>query len=86
MTERFFVVAPSVNTVRRALFRAPGNVKVIGRFNRETVECRHTMDAHSFSRHWPVIVSRLDKAGLVVVDRPATRATVVEPSDESEAD
>ena len=86
MTERFFVVAPSVNTVRRALFRAPGNVKVIGRFNRETVECRHTMDAHSLSRHWPVIVSRLDKAGLTVVDRPPIGKTESEHVEESEVE
>jgi hypothetical protein len=84
MIEKFFVVAPSVNTVRRALFRSPGNVKVIGRFNRETVECRHTMDAHSFARHWPVILSRLDKAGLTVVDRPSGVPGVVDSSGEEE--
>jgi hypothetical protein len=70
MTARFFVVAPSVNAVRRALGRAPGGAEVVGRFDRETIECRHTMDEHSLGRHWPVIVSRLAKAGLRVVDRP----------------
>ena len=63
-TDRFLVVAPSVNAVRRALYRAPGGVKVVGRHDRETILCTHTMDEHSLSRHWPVIVSRLEKAGL----------------------
>jgi hypothetical protein len=47
---------------------------VVGRFDRATIECRHTMDAHSLARHLPVIVSRLAKAGLKVVERPATSA------------
>jgi hypothetical protein len=68
--ERFFVRAGSVNAVRRALGRAPGGVRVVGRFDRETIECSHTMDAHSLARHWPVLVSRLAKAGLAVVPRP----------------
>ena len=68
--ERFFVKAPSVNAVRRALERAPGGARVIGRFDRETIECGHTMAAHSMARHWPILLSRLEKAGLVVVDRP----------------
>jgi hypothetical protein len=69
--ERFYVQAESVNTVRRALRRAPGGVRVRGRYDRDLIECTHTMDAHSLSRHWPVIVSRLAKAGLhvVVLDR-----------------
>jgi hypothetical protein len=68
--ERFFVRASSVNAVRRALDRAPGGARVIGRHDRETIECVHTMSAHSLSRHWPVLLSRLEKAGLTVVDRP----------------
>jgi hypothetical protein len=64
---RFYVRAPSVNAVRRALHRAPGGVRVIGRQDRETILCTHTMDEHSMARHWPVIVSRLGKAGLSVV-------------------
>jgi hypothetical protein len=68
--ERFFVKAGSVNAVRRALHRAPGGARVIGRFDRETIECRHTMSEQSMTRHWPVLLSRLEKAGLVVVDRP----------------
>jgi hypothetical protein len=67
---RFYVQAPSVNAVRRALDRAPGGARVVGRFDRETIECSHTMDAHSLTRHWPVILSRLHKAGLAVVHRP----------------
>ena len=67
---RFFVKAGSVNAVKRALLRAPGGVRVVGRFDRETIECSHTMDEHSLGRHWPVIVSRLGKAGLTVVERP----------------
>ena len=43
---------------------------MIGRFDRETIECGHTMAAHSLARHWPVLLSRLEKAGLTVVDRP----------------
>lgn len=68
---RFFVKAGSVNAVRRALGRAPGGVRVVGRFDRETIECSHTMDEHSYSRNWPVILSRLAKDGLRVVERPA---------------
>jgi hypothetical protein len=68
--ERFFVKAASVNAVRKALHRAPGGAWVIGRFDRETIECRHTMSDQSMTRHWPVLLSRLEKAGLVVVDRP----------------
>ncbi len=67
---RFYVRARSVNAVRRALGRAPGGVRVMGRYDRETIECAHTMDAHSLSRHWPIVVSRLGKAGLSVVARP----------------
>jgi hypothetical protein len=63
---RFLVRAPSVNAVRRALYRAPGGVKVVGRQDRETILCTHTMDEHSLARLWPVIKSRLEKAGLSV--------------------
>ena len=63
---RFLVRAPSVNAVRRALGRAPGGVRVVGRFDRDLIECRHTMNAHSMGRHWAIIVSRLNKAGLAV--------------------
>ena len=66
---RFYVRAGSVNAVRRALYRAPGGARVVGRFDRDTIECQHTMDGHSYRRHWPVIASRLEKAGLVVVAR-----------------
>jgi hypothetical protein len=72
-SQRFFVQAKSVSAVRRALHRAPGGARVVGRFDRTTIECLHTMDDHSYSRHWPVIVSRLEKAGLVVV--PSTLAS-----------
>jgi hypothetical protein len=65
--DRFLVRSPSVNAVRRALHRAPGGVRVVGRQDRETILCRHTMDEHSLARHWPIIVSRLQKAGLGVV-------------------
>lgn len=67
---RFLVAAPSVSVVRRALHRAPGGVRVVGRFDRETIECEHAMTARSFARHWPVVRSRLEKAGLRVVARP----------------
>jgi hypothetical protein len=66
----FFVRAPSVSAVRRALDRAPGGAKVVGRHDRETILCTHTMDGHSLARHWKVIVSRLAKAGLAIVPRP----------------
>src|SRR5262245_32302362 len=66
----FYVRAPSINAVRRALHRAPGGVRVVGRHDRETILCTHTMDEHSLARHWPVIVSRLEKAGLSVVRSP----------------
>jgi len=67
---RFYVVAPSVNAVRRALFRAPGGARVVGRHDRETIACLHTMDARSYERHWPILLSRLGKAGLRVAPRP----------------
>ena len=66
---RFYVRARSVNAVRRALYRAPGGARVVGRFDRDTIECQHTMDGHSYRRYWQVIASRLEKAGLVVVAR-----------------
>ena len=68
--DRFYVKARSVNAVRRALGRAPGGVRVVGRFDRETIECSHTMEAHSLGRFWSIIVSRLENAGLTVVPRP----------------
>jgi hypothetical protein len=68
--ERFYVKANSVNAVRRALGRAPGGARVVGRFDRETIECLHTMDAHALARHWPVLISRIEKAGLTIVPRP----------------
>jgi hypothetical protein len=76
---RFYVRAGSVNAVRKALARAPGGARVVGRFDRETIECRHTMDPHSLARHWPVLVSRLEKAGLQVVDRPGSGGLPPEP-------
>ena len=66
----FYVRAPSVNAVRRALHRAPGGAKVEGRHDRGTILCTHTMDEHSLGRHWAIITSRLSKAGLAVVPRP----------------
>src|SRR5437870_2342157 len=69
---RFFVRAPSINAVRRALHRSPGGVRVVGRHDRETILCTHTMDGHSLSRHWPVIVSRLEKAGLSIARPPGS--------------
>jgi len=68
---RFYVAAPSVSAVRRALFRAPGGARVLGRHDRATIACTHTMDGRSFARHWPILLSRLDKAGLRVVARPS---------------
>jgi hypothetical protein len=67
---RFFVRASSINEVRRALFRAPGGAEVVGRYDRETIECRHTMDPSSLRRNGPIIRSRLTKAGLKIVPRP----------------
>jgi hypothetical protein len=71
----FYVRAPSTNAVRRALHRAPGGARVVGRHDRVTIQCTHTMDEHSLGRHWPVIVSRLGKAGLAVVPRPGKETT-----------
>lgn len=70
--ERFFVKAASVNAVKRALTRAPGGARVVGRYDRETIECAHTMTERSLGRHWSVLQSRLEKAGLVIVDRPGS--------------
>jgi hypothetical protein len=69
-TRRFFVLAPSVSSVRRALYRAPGGARVVGRYNRDTIECLHTMNDQSHRRHWPIILSRLEKSGLRLVERP----------------
>jgi hypothetical protein len=78
----FYVRAPSTNAVRRALHRAPGGVRVVGRHDRETILCTHTMDGHSLARHWPVIMSRLAKARLAVVSRPQGDAgTTAQPAD-----
>ena len=68
--ERFFVQAGSVNQVRKALDRAPGGAQVIGRYDRRLIECGHTMAAQSYARHWPVLLSRFEKAGIIVVDPP----------------
>jgi len=68
--ERFFVKAGSVNQVRKALDRAPGGAQVIGRYDRQIIECGHTMSTQSRARHWPVLLSRFEKAGIVVVDPP----------------
>lgn len=68
MAGRFLVRAASVNEVRKALGRAPGGVRVVGRFDRDTIEVRHTMDQRSLARNWPILKSRLAKAGLSVVE------------------
>ena len=78
---RFYVRAQSVSAVRRALDRAPGGARVVGRHDRETILCTHTMDGHSLARHWKVIVSRLAKAGLVIVARPPRESGTTGPSD-----
>jgi hypothetical protein len=80
--ERFYVRAASVNVVRKALARAPGGARVVGRFDRETIECSHTMDARSYSRHWPVILSRLSRSGLSVCDRPGSAGGPSGPTDD----
>lgn len=73
--ERFFVAAPSVNAVKRALGKSPpGGVTVVGRAEGGLIECRHTMDERSLARHWAVILSRLGKAGLKVTP-PIQRLT-----------
>jgi hypothetical protein len=46
----FTVQAPSINAVRRALHRAPGGARVVGRHDRATILCTHTMDEHSLAR------------------------------------
>lgn len=79
--ERFFVQAASINQVRRALDRAPGGAQVIGRFDRRVIECGHTMSSQSLARHWPVLLSRFEKAGIAVVDRPATQNEGDQPDD-----
>ena len=79
----FYVRAPSVNAVRRALDRAPGGAQVVGRHDRETILCTHTMDGHSLARHWKVIVSRLGKAGLAVVPRPPREPGPSAPLDQA---
>ncbi|WZO99756.1 hypothetical protein EP7_001369 [Isosphaeraceae bacterium EP7] len=76
---RFFVVAKSVNQVKRALIHTAGGVRVIGRFDRETIECSHTMESQSFKKNWPIILSRLSSAGLQLVDRPGSPGDTARP-------
>ena len=52
----FYVRASSVSAVRRALGRAPGGARVVGRHDRETILCTHPLEGHSLTRHWKVIV------------------------------
>jgi len=82
----FYVRAPSINAVRRPLYRAPGGVRVVGRHDRDTILCTHTMDGHSMARHWPVIVSRLAKAGLAIVPRPGSETGPARGSENSVED
>jgi hypothetical protein len=79
---RFYVRAQSVSAVRRALDRAPGGARVVGRHDRETILCTHTMDGYSRARHWKVIVSRLGKAGLSVVARPSRESGATDLPDD----
>jgi hypothetical protein len=58
-------------------------VRVVGRHDRETILCTHTMDEHSLFRHWPVIMSRLAKAGLAVVARPPRETGTADSADGS---
>lgn len=81
----FYVRAPSINAVRRALGRAPGGVRVAGRHDRETVAVTHTMNDHSYRRHWPVILSRLSAAGLEVVPKPSEGGTEDEDEEGGES-
>ena len=55
----------------------------MGRHDRETILCTHTMDGHSLGRHWQVIVSRLAKAGLAVVARPPREPDPAAPEEGS---
>jgi hypothetical protein len=82
----FYVRAPSINAVRRAVDRAPGGARVVGRHDRETILCNHTMDGHSLARHWKVIISRLAKVGLTVVARPPRELGPASLSDEASHD
>lgn len=43
-------------------------MRVVGRSDAQTIEVRHTMDERSFARFWPIVRSRLSKAGLSVVE------------------
>lgn len=83
---RFLVRASSVNEVRRALGRAPGGARVIGRFDRSFIECEHSMNARSMTRHWPVILSRIEGAGLEVVPLPGTFPEALPDDVDSEDD
>jgi len=40
------------------------------------------MDGHSLLRHWPVIKSRLAKAGMAIVPRPARETEETGPAAE----
>jgi hypothetical protein len=43
-----------------------------------------TMEAHSLGRIWPILVSRLEKAGLTIVQRPGMDTVPAPPDDESQ--
>ncbi|WP_250846724.1 hypothetical protein [Aquisphaera insulae] len=55
---------------------------MIGRHDRETIECGHSMNDRSLARHWPVIAGRLECSGLVVVARPEAAASAGTEADE----
>ncbi len=59
-----FTYGRGVSTPCAGPFIAPGGARVVGRFDRDTIECLHTMDPYSYRKLWPIIVSRLEKAGL----------------------
>jgi hypothetical protein len=44
------------------------------------------MDEHSLLRHWPVIKSRLAKAGLAIVSRPPQEPGATNPHAERAPD
>jgi hypothetical protein len=43
-----------------------------------------TMEAHSLGRIWPILVRRLEKAGLTIVPRPGMDTLPAAPDDESQ--
>ena len=70
-SRRFFVKAGSVNAVRRALYRSSGRGPRGGTLRSGDNRVLAHNGWQSMIKNWPIIESRLEKAGLEVSPAPA---------------